>query len=156
MWYGEKLLRSSGSSLDPNVAVWPISSTTPTKCLYSHLRTKLLVSRRPMSAKCRRKEQGVGWWHTHYKLRFDAWIHMNSVFKAHMNFQASAGPSKPSQPSQPECLPSQPALTIAKSNDHIKATRIQFNILSHQPGDRLVTLCPKRGICISKIQLIYT
>ena len=57
---------------------------------------------------------------------------------------------------KPECLPSQPALTIAKSNDHVKATRIQFNILSHQPGDRLVTLCPKRGICISKIQLIYT
>ena len=76
---------------------------------------------------------------------------MNCVFKAHIFSRPQlAHLNHP----KPECLPSQPALTIAKSNDHVKATRIQFNILSHQPGDRLVTLCPKRGICISKIQLM--
>ena len=58
---------------------------------------------------------------------------------------------------KPECLPSQPALTIAKSNDHVKATRIQFNILSHQPGDRLVTLCPKGGyVSLKSNWYIYT
>jgi hypothetical protein len=61
---------------------------------WSHLRTKLLVSRRPMSAKCRRmrtskKSRGLD--DDTHELSFDAWIHMNSIFKAHI----FPGPSWP-------------------------------------------------------------
>ena len=106
MWHGEKLLRSSGSSLDsldPNVAVWPITSdskkTLGPTCVRSSsspgARWALNV------AECEYQKRAGGWMMMMMMTHIKNWGLMHestwTVYSKLTFFQASAGPSQPFQ-----------------------------------------------------------